>query len=447
MASSKISELTQITSTSADDLLLVSHTSDGGSTYNSRHISRADLEDDLSLTHGQVSDFDTGVQENRLDQMAAPTAAVALNAQQITGLADPTNAQDAATKAYVDATATGLDVKDSVRVATTADITLSGSQTIDGVSVVAGNRVLVKDQTTASENGIYVAASGAWSRSSDADNTDNTSEVTSGMFTFVEEGSVNANAGFILQTTGDITLDTTDLSFAQFTGAGQISAGTGLVKSGNTLSIDSTVLNDIADLTTLSGVASNATDFGSFTGSVITASQDLKTILQEISDDIETRATSTVVTEIDANVDDLISLSGVAENTATLGTFTGGTIADSSTIKGALQALETKIEAEALLVDELQANEADLITLTGVAENSAHLGTFTGSTIADNSTIKVALQALETAAEGSVQDGDNVNVLVGSTSADSEPTNYLFLVVNTADGTIKAIDKTFLEVE
>lgn len=446
MASSKISELTQITNTTADDLLLISHTTDGGVNYNSRQITRQNLQDDLSITHDQVSDFDTGVQENRLDQLAAPTADVDINSQKLTNVADPVNAQDAATKAYVDATASGMDVKESVRVATTADITLSGAQTIDGISVVAGDRVLVKDQTVGSENGIYVAAAGTWSRSDDADNAPG-SEVTSGMYAFVEEGTVNANAGFILQTTGTITLDNTSLSFAQFTGAGQITAGTGLTKSGNTLSVSSTVLDDISDLTTLTGVASNAQDLGSFTGSVVTASSTIKAALQEMIDAIEANATDAKVDEIDANVDDLIGLTGIAENTNNLGTFTGAIINDSQNIKGALQQLETRIESEALLVDELQANEADLISLTGVAENSANLGTFTGNIIDDSRTIKQALQQLEDAAEGSVQPGDNLNELVGTTSAETEPTNYLFVVVDTSNGAVKVIDKTFIEAE
>lgn len=189
----------------------------------------------ISITHTQVSDFDTGVRTNRLNQMAAPTANVGFNSQRITGLADPVDANDAVSKQYADALVAGLDVKDSVRVATTANITLSGTQTIDGTSVVAGDRVLVKDQTTASENGLYVVASGSWARATDADNTPG-DEVSSGMFVFVEDGSANANAGFVLTTTGAITLGTTGLSFVQYSGAGQISAGDGISKSGNTLS-------------------------------------------------------------------------------------------------------------------------------------------------------------------------------------------------------------------
>ena len=186
------------------------------------------------LTAAKISDFDTQVRTSRLDQMAAPTATVSLNAQKIGNLADPTAAQDAATKAYVDATRQGLDVKDSVRAATTANITLSAPQTVDGVALVAGDRVLVKDQSTASANGIYVVAAGAWTRATDADSS---VKVTPGMFTFVEEGTANADSGWVLTTNSPVTLGTTSLAFTQFSGAGQVTAGAGLTKTGSTLDV------------------------------------------------------------------------------------------------------------------------------------------------------------------------------------------------------------------
>jgi len=169
--------------------------------------------------------------------MAAPTASVAFNAQKITGLADPTDAQDAATKAYVDAARSGLDVKASVRAATTGNITLSGTQTIDDVALVAGNRVLVKNQSIAADNGIYVVASGSWSRSDDA-NSD--AEVTPGMFTFVEEGTANADSGWVLTNNATVNLGITGLAFSQFSGAGQITAGAGLTKTGNVIDVGGT---------------------------------------------------------------------------------------------------------------------------------------------------------------------------------------------------------------
>ncbi|BAQ93572.1 phage related tail fiber protein [uncultured Mediterranean phage uvMED] len=112
---------------------------------------------------------------------------------------------------------------------------MSGTQTIDGVAVSADERVLVKNQSTASENGIYDCKAGAWARSSDFDSN---AEVTSGAFTFVEQGTVNADAGFVLTTDGSITVGTTGLTFTQFSGAGAVTAGNGLQKSGTEISAD-----------------------------------------------------------------------------------------------------------------------------------------------------------------------------------------------------------------
>ena len=169
-----------------------------------------------------------------VNALTAPSSAFSMNSQKITNLATPTEDTDAATKGYVDAARSGLDVKQSVRVATTANIDLStgGTLTIDSVETVAGDRVLVKNQSTASENGIYVVAPNGWSRAEDA-NSD--AEVTAGMFTFVAEGTVNSDSGWVLSTNDTITLDTTNLTFVQFSGAGQITAGAGLTKTGNTI--------------------------------------------------------------------------------------------------------------------------------------------------------------------------------------------------------------------
>lgn len=187
-----------------------------------------------SHTASLISDFDTQVRTSRLDQMAAPTSAVSLNSQRISNLADPTSAQDAATKYYVDSVSQGLTIKPAVRVATTANITLSGAQTIDGVSAIAGDRVLVKNQTTASQNGIYVVASGSWTRASDFDTS---VKAALGSFVFVEEGSTLADTGWVLSNDGTITLGTTSLTFTQFSSAGIPLAGNGLSKSGNTFSV------------------------------------------------------------------------------------------------------------------------------------------------------------------------------------------------------------------
>ena len=202
---------------------------------------RALVSDDIpSLAHTKISDFDSGVRTNTLSQMAAPTGAVSFNSQKITNLADPTGDADAANKGYVDGVAQGLKVKDSVVATTTANGTLSSAfangQSIDGVTLQTGDRILIKDQTTQSQNGIYnVNASGAPSRTTDMATGSN----AAGAFVFVEQGTINAENGFTCTSdTGSAVVGTNNLTFAQFSGAGQIIAGDGIAKSGNTLSAD-----------------------------------------------------------------------------------------------------------------------------------------------------------------------------------------------------------------
>ena len=189
---------------------------------------RSLVADDIpSIEHTKISDFDTGVQANRLDQLASATAVVA-------GVT-PTADNHFATKGYVDSTSEGLDVKDSVKVATTANITLSGTQSIDGVTISADERVLVKDQSTASQNGIYLCKASSWVRADDMA----ASGDAAGAFTFVEQGSTLADTGFVCSSNkGSAVVGTNDLAFTQFSSAGVTSAGDGLDRTGNVYSVD-----------------------------------------------------------------------------------------------------------------------------------------------------------------------------------------------------------------
>lgn len=176
----------------------------------------------------------------RLDQFAVPTADLNLNSRKITSLADPVSAQDAATMQWVINLFNGRDWKDSVRVATTANLAaLSGLLTIDGITLVAGDRVLVKNQTTAANNGIYVAASGAWARAADADASN---EVTANMAMFVSEGSTQADTQWGLTTNDPIVLGTTALSFTQIGASTTYIQGTGISITGATIAIDTTLV-------------------------------------------------------------------------------------------------------------------------------------------------------------------------------------------------------------
>ena len=164
------------------------------------------------------------------------------------------------TKEYVDAVKVGLDFKDSVRVASTANVTVSGpGAAIDGITLSSGDRVLLKNQSTASQNGIYVfnGAASALTRATDADSS---TEVTSGMFVFVEEGTVNADQGFVLTTDGTITVGSTSLSFTQFSGAGQIVAGDAITKTGNQLDVndDNITLEVNSDALRIKGITQTA---------------------------------------------------------------------------------------------------------------------------------------------------------------------------------------------
>ena len=185
---------------------------------------------------------------------------VDVNNSRISNVTDPTQTQDAATKGYVDAVKQALDIKDSVRVATTENITIATAlnvgDTIDGVTLADGDRVLVKNQSTGSENGIYTAGVTP-ARATDANIS---AEVTSGMFCFVEEGTVGGDNGFVLTTNDPITLDTTALTFVQFSGAGQIIAGDALTKSGNTLNVndDNVTLEVSSDALRIKGITATA---------------------------------------------------------------------------------------------------------------------------------------------------------------------------------------------
>ena len=239
----------------------------GGSSTTLAGLTQVDV-DNIRMADNTISTTDADG-----DLVLSPNGSgdIDANTSKIINVTDPTQDQDAATKAYVDATSNGLDVKASCDVATTADLAYtysngtagvgatltnpsSGPITIDGIALTANMRVLVKDQEggDADQNGIYyVSTAGAsgvalvLTRATDADTA---AKLTGGAFTFVEQGSTQQDNGYVFTHDGSPTIGTTNLPVSQFSGAGQITPGTGLTKSGNTINaIGSTTIIANAD--------------------------------------------------------------------------------------------------------------------------------------------------------------------------------------------------------
>ena len=193
-----------------------------------------------SLTAARISDFDSVVRLNRLDQMAAPTAAVSMGSQKLTSLANGTASTDAVTKSQLDAVsaianaaAAGVSVKAAVRAVATGAVTMSGPQTVDGVSLVAGNRVLVANGSAAS-NGIWAVAAGAWTRVTDADGG---TELAPGTLVAVTEGTANADSIWILTSDAAITIGTTAHTWSKFSSGTTYSASNGISITAGAISV------------------------------------------------------------------------------------------------------------------------------------------------------------------------------------------------------------------
>jgi hypothetical protein len=320
------------------------------------------------------------------------TGAIAMGTNKITGLGTPTDATDAATKGYVDTAVVGIDWKASVRAATTANVTLASDlengDTLDGVTLATGDRVLVKNQSTGSQNGIYVVkASGAPDRSTDADTG---AELTSNFAVFVEEGTANADQGYVLTNDGAITVGTTALTFTQFTGLGQVTAGDGLTKTGNTINVNpGTGINITSDQVTNTGVLSIAG-----TANQITASASTGAITLSGPQDLHSAASPAfaAITLPDALVGS--ALATASTSATTIDSWSTGTYSSAKYIVQMKKG--TDIEVIEVLVTVDGSNNVYLTEYADVISN-AELGTTNAVYSGGNVLLQVTGAAADTA--------------------------------------------------
>ena len=276
-----------------------------------------------------------------LSSLPAPTASLSLNSQNITNLLDPINPQDGATKNYVDTSIQGFQFKTDVLIATTANISLSGTQTVDNVALVVGNRVLVKNQATQSQNGIYIVASGAWTRTTDYATW---AEIYSS-YVFVQLGTANGGTGWSCTVAAGGTLGTTNITYSQFNSVSSytgtnVGSGTGNVfyQVNGTQFQFKTILQDTGIIVTNDstdvkiGVDQTALSFASMTNSgtltVLKGGTGSTTSTGTAASAVVLADTPTLITPI-LGVATATSINGLAITTTTSGTLT---LANSSSL-------------------------------------------------------------------------------------------------------------------
>ena len=425
-----------------------------------------------SIAHTKISDFDTGVRTNKLNELTAPDGAVSLNSQKITNLADPVADSDGANKGYVDGVAQGLDIKESCQAATTANITIStalnNGDTLDGVTLSTNDRVLVKNQNTASENGIYKVGSSPARVDDLASGAD-----ASGAFTFVESGTVNGDNAFVCSSDkGSAVVGTNNLTFVQFSGAGQVIAGNGIDKSGNTLSVDlksngglviesteiavdlgaSSITGTLAvsDGGTGSATASGArTNLGLVIGTDVEPHSDKLTELATMNQNTASSLADLTNTEVQildgatvttAQLNRVDATSSIQTQLDAKQALDADLTALSSCQSGAAAALALLTSTEVAILDGCTSTTAELNILDGVTSTTAELNILDGVT--------------STATEINVLDGitsttSELNIVDGNTSATSTTLATADRFVCNDNGTMKQVALsdlvTFLE--
>jgi len=361
----------------------------------------------------------------RIDGATTATGDLDMGGNLVSNQADPISGSDSATKSYVDSATAGQGAFwQPVDLHADSNITLSGEQTIDGV-LTSSSRVLASGQTAQSDNGIYVTGAGAWIRDVDADESGEflTNKTVFVKFGDTESGHVEAYIG-----SDNPVLGTDTITFVTKSEAATLADGSITTAKIANLAVTDAKVNDVA-ASKLTGTLDDAT-------------------VAETNVTQHEAALSIAFTQVTGSADDSqIAETNVTQHQAAL-SLTKSQISDFSDAD-----YTSAGQGVALTIEQGSIRQS-----LGTASGDTSMGTFTGSTLGDTETVKSALQVLETTIEGLttadltdggdvVQAGDNVDRLIGSTGADGEPATYLFLVCDQSDGSIKFIDKQFIELE
>lgn len=411
----------------AADLRTLSGTSDGDTdlgTFTGTTISdNTDIKSALQELETEVELKADDADVIKKDGSVDFTGDQSMGNNKLTNLATPTADADAATKAYVDAAAAGIDWKESVRAATTAAGTLASDfedgDSIDGVTLATGDRILIKDQASGDENGIYtVNASGAPTRATDAD-TD--AEVTSGMAVFVEEGTANADSGWVLTTDNPITVDTTALTFVQFTGLGQITAGDGLSKTGSTIDVnvdDSTIeINADTLRVKAAGIDSNELAADSVTAAKLNSDTAGDGLVQAAGGELDVNVDDST---IEINADTVrVKASGIDTNELADDSVTADKLNSDTAGVGITQAAGGELDLDVdSLTAETTADDADTIAIYDDSASAMRKMTranfLTGVTASEAASVRISL----TNNTGSQIDAGDVVALSKSTAGE-----------------------------
>ena len=400
---------------------------------------------DTNTTKGALQELETSLETKaadadviKKDGSVVYTAAQDMGGFKITNLATPTASTDGATKGYVDSVSAGLDPKESVRVATTAniaDLAAGAPNVVDGITLVAGDRVLVKDQTTQTLNGLYVVTTagtgsdGAWVRSDDHDGSP-ANEVSGGNYTFVEQGTISANLGFVLTGDGNLTLGVDNIIWTQFTGAGSFNAGAGLSQSGSDLdvNVDDATIEINADTLRVkaNGVGSNEVDFGFGAGQISAANVPI----------VDVGGLITAANVDEALTENRTAIDALEDNTIT---SPNGSVSVAGTVGGDDQTVDVVFSSTGAANRSIQASDL-ASTANGLGASMAGIedsaGIITATTVegalAENRT---ALDAIE---DNTITSPNGSLTAAGTVGGDDQTLDVNFSTTGAANRSIEA---------